>query len=164
MDPRTFLLFMQPWVLRIFGTQVIKRKGPVRPVIPDYLSVSYDWFNEHLCLVYFRFQHRSKDILREKKLRYLIDSRSFPQSSIYKCMWHLQENSSILIKQTFKQIKLLEYSMRDRGGGGGARIFLNLSNFSAAALQNICKNPLVLWNLFWQACQTLNYRQVGIYI
>ena len=115
MDPRTFLLFMQPWVQRIFGTQVIKRKGPVRPVIPDYLSVSYDSFNEHLCLVYFRFQHRSKDILREKKLRYLIDSRSFPQSSIYKRMWHLQENSSTLIKQTFKQIKLLEYSMRDRG-------------------------------------------------
>ena len=133
MDPRTFLLFMQPWVLRIFGTQVIKRKGPVRPVIPDYLSVSYDSFNEHLCLVYFRFQHRSKDILREKKLRYLIDSRSFPQSSIYKRMWHLQENSSILIKQTFKQIKLLEYSMRDRrGGGGGGQDFLKPIKFQCS--------------------------------
>ena len=31
------------WVLRIFGTQVIKKKRPVRPVFPDYLSVSYDY-------------------------------------------------------------------------------------------------------------------------
>ena len=29
------------WVLRIFGTQVIKRKQPVQPVFPDYLFVSY---------------------------------------------------------------------------------------------------------------------------
>ena len=31
------------WVLRIFGTQVIEKKRPVRPVFPDYLSVSYDY-------------------------------------------------------------------------------------------------------------------------
>ena len=30
------------WVLPIFGTQAIKKKWPVRSVIPDYLSVSYD--------------------------------------------------------------------------------------------------------------------------
>ena len=33
------------WVLIIFGTRVIKKKRPVRPVFPDYLSVSYDWLN-----------------------------------------------------------------------------------------------------------------------
>ena len=31
------------WVLIIFGTQVIKKKRPVRPVFPEYLSVSYDY-------------------------------------------------------------------------------------------------------------------------
>ena len=31
------------WVLRIFGTQVTRKKRPVRPVLPDYLSVSYDY-------------------------------------------------------------------------------------------------------------------------
>ena len=31
------------WVLIIFGTQVIEKKRPVRPVFPDYLSVSYDY-------------------------------------------------------------------------------------------------------------------------
>ena len=31
------------WVLIIFGTQVIKKKQPVRPVFPDYLSLSYDY-------------------------------------------------------------------------------------------------------------------------
>ena len=31
------------WVLIILGTQVIKKKRPVRPVFPDYLSVSYDY-------------------------------------------------------------------------------------------------------------------------
>ena len=31
------------WVLNIFGTQVTKKKRPVRPVFPDYLSVSYDY-------------------------------------------------------------------------------------------------------------------------
>ena len=39
------LHFMQAcvyWVLIIFGTQVIKKKRPVLPVFPDYLSVSYD--------------------------------------------------------------------------------------------------------------------------
>ena len=38
--------FMQArvdWVLIIFGTQVIKKKRPVRPVFPGYLSVSYDY-------------------------------------------------------------------------------------------------------------------------
>ena len=31
------------WVLIIFGTQVIKKKQPVRPVFPGYLSVFYDY-------------------------------------------------------------------------------------------------------------------------
>ena len=31
------------WVPIIFGTQVIKKKRPARPVFPDYLSVSYDY-------------------------------------------------------------------------------------------------------------------------
>ena len=31
------------WVLMIFGIEVIKKKRPVRPVFPDYLSVSYDY-------------------------------------------------------------------------------------------------------------------------
>ena len=31
------------WVLIIFGTQVIEKKRPVRPVFPDYLSISYDY-------------------------------------------------------------------------------------------------------------------------
>ena len=31
------------WVLIIFGTQIIKKKRPVRSVFPDYLSVSYDY-------------------------------------------------------------------------------------------------------------------------
>ena len=31
------------WVLIILGTQVIKKKKPVRPMFPDYLSVSYDY-------------------------------------------------------------------------------------------------------------------------
>ena len=31
------------WVLIVFGTQVIKKKRPVRPVFLDYFSVSYDY-------------------------------------------------------------------------------------------------------------------------
>ena len=31
------------WVLIVFGTQAIKKPRPVRPVFPDYLSVSYDY-------------------------------------------------------------------------------------------------------------------------
>ena len=31
------------WILIILGAQVIKKKRPVRPVLPDYLSVSYDY-------------------------------------------------------------------------------------------------------------------------
>ena len=31
------------WVLITFGTQVIHKKRLVRPVFPDYLSVSYDY-------------------------------------------------------------------------------------------------------------------------
>ena len=31
------------WVPRIFGTPVTRKKRPVRPVFPDYLSVSYDY-------------------------------------------------------------------------------------------------------------------------
>ena len=42
----TCLYFMQAcinWVLIIFKTQVIKKKRPVQPMFPDYLSVSYDY-------------------------------------------------------------------------------------------------------------------------
>ena len=31
------------WALIISGTQVIKKKRPVRPMFPDYLSDSYDY-------------------------------------------------------------------------------------------------------------------------
>ena len=31
------------WVLIVFGTQVIKKKRPGRPMFPDYLSLSYDY-------------------------------------------------------------------------------------------------------------------------
>ena len=31
------------WVLIVFKTQVIKKKRMVRPVLPDDLSVSYDY-------------------------------------------------------------------------------------------------------------------------
>ena len=31
------------WVVIILGTQVIKKKRLVRPVLPEYLSVSYDY-------------------------------------------------------------------------------------------------------------------------
>ena len=42
--PRThFMQARADWVLIIFVTQVIKKKRPVRPVFPDYLSVSYDY-------------------------------------------------------------------------------------------------------------------------
>ena len=41
------------WVLIIFKTQVIKKKWPVRPVFPDYLSVSYDY---GLTLIYFHLE------------------------------------------------------------------------------------------------------------
>ena len=47
MVPHFFCLyFMQvriDWVLRIFGTQVTKKKRPVRPVFSGYLSVFYDY-------------------------------------------------------------------------------------------------------------------------
>ena len=47
MVPRIFCLyFMQAyvdWVLIMFGTQVMRKKRPVWPVFPDYLSVSYDY-------------------------------------------------------------------------------------------------------------------------
>ena len=48
--PSTFLFVFHffvcarvDWILIIFGTQVIKKKQPVQPVFPDYLSVSYDY-------------------------------------------------------------------------------------------------------------------------
>ena len=48
MVPRTFLFIFHAGsrrlgVLIIFGTQFVKKKRPVRPVFPDYLSVSYDY-------------------------------------------------------------------------------------------------------------------------
>ena len=38
------------WVLKIFGTQVIKKKRPVQPMFPDYLSVSYDYGISYLSI------------------------------------------------------------------------------------------------------------------
>ena len=55
------LCFMQArvnWVLRIFRTQVTKKKRPVRPVFPDYLSVSYDYgcaYNKNFFYMLFLF-------------------------------------------------------------------------------------------------------------
>ena len=47
MVSRTFFIYFTQagvdWVLRIFGTQVTKKKPPVRPVFPDYLFVSYEY-------------------------------------------------------------------------------------------------------------------------
>ena len=43
------------WVPIIFGTQVIKKKRPARPVFPDYLSVSYDYDLSNLLNGVFRF-------------------------------------------------------------------------------------------------------------
>ena len=39
------------WVLINFGTQVKKKKRPVRLVFPDNLSVSYDYVNTDAPLV-----------------------------------------------------------------------------------------------------------------
>ena len=49
------------WVLIIFGTQVINKKWPVRPVFPDYLSVSYnyDFTDAKVCnFIKKRLQHK----------------------------------------------------------------------------------------------------------
>ena len=40
------------WVLIILKTQVIRKKRPVRPVFPDYLSVSYGYEKIELCWEY----------------------------------------------------------------------------------------------------------------
>ena len=45
-NPFTLNCYMQAcedWDLIIFGTQVKKKKRPVWPLFPDYLSVSYDY-------------------------------------------------------------------------------------------------------------------------
>ena len=39
------------WVLIIFGTQVTRKKRPVRLVFPDNLSVSYDCTKTHILLI-----------------------------------------------------------------------------------------------------------------
>ena len=43
------------WVLIIFGTQIIKKKWPVWPVFPDYLSVSYDYDPKDLLEIFWSF-------------------------------------------------------------------------------------------------------------
>ena len=45
------------WILIIFGTQVIKKKRPVRPVFPDYLSVSYDYVHNKCLLLKTKFEN-----------------------------------------------------------------------------------------------------------
>ena len=43
------------WALRIFETQVIKKKRPVRPVFPDYLFISYDYEKDISQVLFKRF-------------------------------------------------------------------------------------------------------------
>ena len=55
------------WVLRTFGTQIIKKKLPVRPVFPEYIFVSYDY---GLSEKYFKsFPNLSQKICRVRRLR-----------------------------------------------------------------------------------------------
>ena len=55
------------WVLRIFGTQIIKKKLAVRPVFPEYISVSYDY---GLSEKYFKsFPILRQEICRVRRLR-----------------------------------------------------------------------------------------------
>ena len=66
------------WVLRIFGTQVTKKKRPVRPVFPDYLSFSYDYdqsntTNEKLIL------KKGKVALKEFVQKYVVSSKPINQ-------------------------------------------------------------------------------------
>ena len=43
------------WVLIIFGTQVIKKKRPVWPVFPDYLSASYDYHVKYIYNIFIAY-------------------------------------------------------------------------------------------------------------
>ena len=62
------------WVLIIFGTQVIKKKRPVRPVFPGYLCVSYDYGNVNSR----HFSHVTKScIFKNLNFRKKVD-RNFP--------------------------------------------------------------------------------------
>ena len=77
-------LFMQArvdWVLNIFGTQVTKENRPVRPVSPDYLSVSYD------CGLPLYFETFKVGFSLSKKVTFVSfhenPKRTFPSWDIY---------------------------------------------------------------------------------
>ena len=74
--------FMQAcgdWVLIIFGTQVIKKKKPVRPVFPDYLSVSYDYVTSDLNLNLLNY---AKNIWTFEFLESVLLNNSTPQINL----------------------------------------------------------------------------------
>ena len=57
------------WVLIIFGNQVTKKKRPVRPVFPDYLSVSYD-YEKNICFsfcidIFSKNDYKRKNVTRK---------------------------------------------------------------------------------------------------
>ena len=67
------------WVLIVFGTQAIKKKRPVRPVSPDYLSISYDYGSickSTSCQLNVLF--RLKNFLGFKETKILIESFVYP--------------------------------------------------------------------------------------
>ena len=51
------------WVLIILGTQVIKKKRLVRPVFPDYLSVSYDYGFTELVFIFVSISKQKNKLL-----------------------------------------------------------------------------------------------------
>ena len=62
------------WVLIILGTQVIKKKRPVRPVFPDYRSVSCGYgFTKHVFIFLSISEQRNKLlIVTSETQKYLI--------------------------------------------------------------------------------------------
>ena len=62
------------WVLIIFGTQVIKKKCPLRPVFPDYLSVSYDYAtnNNNIIIIIITVIIITKGIFQRDSLSLLV--------------------------------------------------------------------------------------------
>ena len=67
------------WVLIVFGTQVMKKKRPVRPVFSDYLSISYEYGSickSASCQLNVLF--RLKLFLGLKEIKTLIESFVYP--------------------------------------------------------------------------------------
>ena len=67
------------WVLIIFGTQVIKKKRPVRPLFPDYLSVSYD---------YAQTKHENRQTMEAKDICFCEES-FIDRSLLFLEIWRL---------------------------------------------------------------------------